>query len=559
MLKFISNCILEGSLPPSDCEKEFSYKWLDGSTTCSFYIGDSIEEKNAMQNFLNGRHKCYIDYPSFMIYLQKIKRIIPKFSHLFNGGTHIIENSIKYFSQLNDHERYIYLSYTYGDRYLKLSKQDANVKEFKQSLVANITYIKILKNEENKYIIFVSLLEDWRKTIMKKTKKCNESAITSIFNQFMEDGLNAGKNSVDLARLFGIKYKPLIINNSINVENVISNSSYSNEDLLEDIYNGMILSDDILWESDDYEDLEYKFLPKREKRTSKIHPLNSIIYGAPGTGKTYSTAKIAVAIIENKKIDEIIEDRKAILSRYKQYQRDGQIIFTTFHQNYGYEDFVQGLRPIKDNNDIIFENVDGIFKSIANKALDKDKNYVIIIDEINRANMSKVLGELITLIEEDKRWGEENEMSITLPSGDIFTVPNNLYIVGTMNSADKSISIIDVALRRRFEFIEQTVDSGLIENEKLKSVLDKINNKLIEENGNTDLLIGHAYFINKSEEELEKILNREIIPLLYEYFFDDSKKVKNVVNLAIENTFLTISNNPYGRIKVIKSVSTYDN
>ena len=146
-----------------------------------------------------------------------------------------------------------------------------------------------------------------------------------------------------------------------------------------------------------------------------------------------------------------------------------------------------------------FKPVDGVFKRIADKALnDNNSNYVIIIDEINRANMSKVLGELITLIEEDKRWGEINELSVTLPSGEVFVVPNNLYIIGTMNTADKSISIIDVALRRRFEFIEQQVDPSKVTDTKLREVLNKINSKLKDETDSTDLLVGHAYFMNKT-------------------------------------------------------------
>lgn len=212
-----------------------------------------------------------------------------------------------------------------------------------------------------------------------------------------------------------------------------------------------------------------KDLPTRSPRTTKIHPLNAILYGAPGTGKTYATAEYAVAIIENRDIKD--EDREELMKKYKQLQKDGKITFTTFHQSYGYEDFIQGLRPENHDGVMEFKPVDGVFKRIADKALnDNESNYVIIIDEINRANMSKVLGELITLIEEDKRWGEVNELSVTLPSGEVFVVPNNLYIVGTMNTADKSISIIDVALRRRFEFIEQQVDPSKVSDTKLREI-----------------------------------------------------------------------------------------
>lgn len=294
-----------------------------------------------------------------------------------------------------------------------------------------------------------------------------------------------------------------------------------------------------------------KDLPTRSPRATKIHPLNAILYGAPGTGKTYATAEYAVAIIENRDIKD--EDREELMKKYKQLQKDGKITFTTFHQSYGYEDFIQGLRPENHDGVMEFKPVDGVFKRIADRALnDNESNYVIIIDEINRANMSKVLGELITLIEEDKRWGEVNELSVTLPSGEVFVVPNNLYIVGTMNTADKSISIIDVALRRRFEFIEQQVDPSKVSDTKLREVLNKINSKLKDETDSTDLLVGHAYFMNKTIDDLDKLLNRAIIPLLYEYFFDNGKKVKSVVEEAIKETGYKVDSSTLGRIKVVK-------
>lgn len=275
----------------------------------------------------------------------------------------------------------------------------------------------------------------------------------------------------------------------------------------------------------------------RVPRSKKVFPLNFIVYGAPGTGKTYSMVEYALAIIDNVSVDEFRDknkDRKANVLRYKALVKAGQIVFTTFHQNYGYEEFIQGLRPDKDSENMAFKTVDGVFKTIADKALKEEQNFVIIIDEINRANISKVFGELITLIEEDKRWGELNETSATLQSGDPFAVPNNLYIVGTMNSADKSISLIDAALRRRFDFIEQKPDSSLVPSGVLRTMFETINERLVQELDSTDLLIGHSYFMNKTESDLCGILNNNIIPLLYEYFYDNRKKVASLLKDAID-------------------------
>ncbi len=295
----------------------------------------------------------------------------------------------------------------------------------------------------------------------------------------------------------------------------------------------------------------------RNPRASKIHPLNFIIYGAPGTGKTYSTLEYALAIIENTPVDltpKSDEVRKAMVAKYKEYTKNKQIVFTTFHQNYGYEEFIQGLRPDKDSETLSFKTVDGIFKSIADVALNdtEGKNFVIVIDEINRANISKVFGELITLIEDDKRWGEINEASVTLQSGDVFAVPNNLYIVGTMNSADKSISLIDAALRRRFCFIEQKPDANLVQNENLKKVLETINLNLVKELDSTDLLVGHSYFMNKNESGLCEILNNNIIPLLYEYFYDNRKKVASILSDVIDKSGANIEilDEKIGRLRV---------
>jgi len=161
-----------------------------------------------------------------------------------------------------------------------------------------------------------------------------------------------------------------------------------------------------------------------------------------------------------------------------------------------------------------------------------------------------VFGELITLIEEDKRWGEINALSVTLPSGQIFAVPNNLFIVGTMNSADKSISLIDAALRRRFAFMEVVPNAGIVENPVLKTVLERLNEELFKELESTDLLVGHAYFMGKEEKDLCSIMNQSIIPLLYEYFYDNSNKVKNILEKAITGYKFKVMPAKVGRLRL---------
>ena len=340
--------------------------------------------------------------------------------------------------------------------------------------------------------------------------------------------------------------------NECDVENVVfAQIIYKYFNMVEDSDNTSNDPDnaDVVEETSDTE------LPTLSPRgKNKVMPLNFILYGAPGTGKTYATAEYAMAIIENRKVDlsqKTSDERSALMEKYKAAIKEGRIIFTTFHQSYGYEDFIQGLRPDTKNGGFNFVPVDGVFKRIADEAIKHgDKDYVIIIDEINRANISKVFGELITLIEEDKRWGEINALSVTLPSGQAFAVPNNLFIVGTMNSADKSISLIDAALRRRFDFIEVVPNAKIVENTVLKTVLERLNEELFKELDSTDLLVGHAYFMGKDENDLCDIMNHSIIPLLYEYFYDNSNKVKNILEKAIAGYNFQVTPAKVGRIKL---------
>lgn len=426
---------------------------------------------------------------------------------------------------------------------------------------------------------------------------------------------------------------------------------------------------------------------------------NTILYGPPGTGKTYNTVIYAVAICNPNDPDKTLEKLKkqaknksgydAICEEYTKLVADGRIAFTTFHQSYGYEEFVEGIKPKMDEKKQLYYDVKaGCFKEFCDNAsiklVDKDstissnitvwkttiqksvikdcfennrvrigwdiedagangfvkdmkigdiilttdgsrtkingiatiksevyslesendpttrdvdwistdinldisefnngkmlhrmtvarvpnvdaikilsikenfstfnveKNkdpYVFIIDEINRGNVSKIFGELITLIEDSKRSGRKEAMEVVLPySGDRFSVPENVYILGTMNTADRSLALMDTALRRRFDFVEMMPDADLFEGITVKNedngaevkidALLKTINKRIEYLYDREHTIGHAYFKELLQEEnrdmptLRKIFIKKIIPLLQEYFYDDYERIRLVL------------------------------
>ncbi|ELK3841172.1 AAA family ATPase [Campylobacter coli] len=396
--------------------------------------------------------------------------------------------------------------------------------------------------------------------------------------------------------------------------------------------------------------------------------LNQILYGSPGTGKTYHTIDKALEIL-----GENLKSRDEKKAKFDEYVKNGQIVFTTFHQSYGYEEFVEGIKPMMSNGansrELKYEIKDGIFKDICNRALENYENsnlnteelrekielrekvekflnrlletnepisktkggnffinsfnnntieiysedverfdgifklslstfitllksniefnsavemfkkvfdrdyadrthtyyfnlvnkfkeyekqavlktednkissnslnsYIIIIDEINRGNVSKIFGELITLIEPSKRIGESEELKVTLPySGKKFGVPKNVYILGTMNTADRSITSLDTALRRRFEFVEMMPDvsklSDNCEGVDLQKLLEAINTR-IEYLLDREKTIGHAFFIGvENLEDLKKVFQNKIIPLLQEYFYNDYALISAVLN-----------------------------
>lgn len=380
--------------------------------------------------------------------------------------------------------------------------------------------------------------------------------------------------------------------------------------------------------------------------------LNTILKGVSGTGKTYSTILYSVAIIENKSIVDVqSENYEEVFKRFNQYKNENLIENVTFHQSYSYEEFIEGIKPVLNNNDnVSYVLQDGIFKkfcidnsffdwsfllnkdvssknarknnfiidSISNgninlkktklgnnepskivtipinlienlvcaindnsitiqdvKNLNCDnlninviqydtffiklykdiiyqiveevtiksrnisiKNKVFIIDEINRGNISKIFGELITLIEPTKRLGNLEELKIKLPySQQLFGVPNNVYIIGTMNSNDHSTITLDIALRRRFHFIEILPNYNLFENVNINGLnilkMFKNINLRIEYILGKDFLIGHTYFLNliKSPniETLSDIFKYTIIPLLTEFFYNDFEKIRLIL------------------------------
>ncbi|MCY4655929.1 MAG: AAA family ATPase [Gammaproteobacteria bacterium] len=268
-------------------------------------------------------------------------------------------------------------------------------------------------------------------------------------------------------------------------------------------------------------------LPSSKPEAVQDLPTNLILYGPPGTGKTYTLSQ-----------EYFPGYMEGTIKRYE---------FVTFHQSYSYEEFVEGIRPTLDkqpegHGDVSYVLSEGIFRRICERAsVDKSARYALFIDEINRGNISKIFGELITLIEEDKREGATNELSVVLPySGDEFKVPGNLDIYGTMNTADRSLTHIDTALRRRFTFKELVPRPDLLKSVQLgdteinlESMLSTINQR-IEALFDREHMIGHAYFLKgKGEsingEELPTIFQTKIIPLLTEYFFDDWEKVRVVL------------------------------
>ena len=275
---------------------------------------------------------------------------------------------------------------------------------------------------------------------------------------------------------------------------------------------------------------------------------NLLLYGPPGTGKTYNVVNYAVAIIENRPLEDVIADGyDGNLEKYDRYTKLGRIAFMTFHQSLSYDDFIEGIRPeVTEDGSLIYTPTPGAFykfcvssESPQPTGVPTDAgNCVFIIDEINRGNISRIFGELITLLESSRRKGMPECLEVFLAQMKVpFSVPANVYVLGTMNTADKSLTALDAALRRRFEFVEMMPDPNVLRGRRIMDVdisrlLETINNR-IELLYDREHMLGHAYFIPvKTIDDLAQCMINKIIPQLQDYFFDDYEKMCWVLGKA---------------------------
>lgn len=320
---------------------------------------------------------------------------------------------------------------------------------------------------------------------------------------------------------------------------------------------------------------EHKFVQKKLKNNENKKNVNQRIWGTlqqhtvlDCENVNYKNKSSSLVFWKNEnsvwsipeRVDtDLIEEYQHILETFNSYN-DEYITkkyyeFVSFHQSYSYEDFIEGIKPVLDSGDLDndgrvleYEIVDGIFKRICIDAKANPKqDYAIFIDEINRGNVAQIFGELITLIEDDKRVGADNELSVTLPySKESFSVPSNLHIIGTMNTADRSVEALDTALRRRFDFVEMQPDPNQLKHKSQLIELDRLlraMNERIELLVDKDYCVGHSYFFNINESDIENslrtVFKNKIIPLLQEYFYSDWAKI----GLVLGNGFVTKKQN----------------
>lgn len=270
-----------------------------------------------------------------------------------------------------------------------------------------------------------------------------------------------------------------------------------------------------------------------------------ILYGPPGTGKTYwarlAALDLAAFATFGTPFDQLpAEQQKVVLGDGA--DQTGLVRLCAFHPAYGYEDFLEGYRPLQTNGQLAFERRDGIFKRLCNDAAkEPNRRFFLIVDEINRGDIPRIFGELLTVLERDKRG-----RPILLPlSGQPFSVPDNVYLIGTMNTADRSIALLDTALRRRFGFVELMPDSRVLGKAVINGIplgpwLDALNRRICEHVGRDarNLQVGHAYLLDSDHPvadfaRLARIIQDDIIPLLEEYCYEDYDALEKILGSGL--------------------------
>jgi 5-methylcytosine-specific restriction enzyme B len=266
-----------------------------------------------------------------------------------------------------------------------------------------------------------------------------------------------------------------------------------------------------------------------------------VLFGPPGTGKTYWAKRAAIELAARKNL-QIGAAQLTEAQRERLLGREGYIRACTFHPAYGYEDFLEGYRPHTVDGQLSFQMRAGVFKQLCQTAAaNLDSSYYLIIDEINRGDIPRIFGELLTLLEKDKR----SQTAILPVSGDSFSVPPNVFVIGTMNTADRSIALLDAALRRRFGFVELMPDSSLldrvvIEGMDLRAWFQALNGRIIEELGGDarNLQIGHAYLLMDGKpvstlSQLACILRDDVVPLIQEYCYEDTEALERILGAGL--------------------------
>ncbi len=262
-----------------------------------------------------------------------------------------------------------------------------------------------------------------------------------------------------------------------------------------------------------------------------------ILYGPPGTGKTHWATRTARELAARSWFGRSHQE----LTEAQTKSLDAAVVTCTFHPAYGYEDFLEGFRPVERQGALGFERRDGIFKKLCDDARASSKNHYLIIDEINRGDIPRIFGELLTLLENTKRG-----MEITLPlSGKTFSVPKNVLVIGTMNTADRSIALLDAALRRRFGFIELMPDTSALGNAAIKGLplgrwLTELNSRILKhvKRDARNLQVGHSYLMHKDGpitdlHRLVQAVRDDLIPLLQEYCYEDYDALEKILGSSL--------------------------